>query len=307
MSRMRLFLLTAGPVFLVAASYWATMTDALRGGVPLAGQQAPRPADEPPPALAHACDVEAGRLRERLGPGCRVVIRPPYVLAGDLEEEALADWHARVIAPAAACLRREFFDREPNAPVAIILCSGDASYARFAARLDGRTSSLWYGYYQRDERRVVVNVSTGEGTLVHELVHALAHVDCPGLPEWFDEGLASLYEQCRFSADGRRLEGLSNWRLAPLRRAIEHNELQPLARLAAPGSIRRALEAIDYAHARYLCLYLQERGVLATYYRRLRDRLDFDPGGTSTLCDVLRVASPEAIDHDFVRWALTLR
>jgi hypothetical protein len=310
MSHLRLLTLTVGPVVLVAASYWLALPGTLRGVVgtqaPTAGQAA---AAEVPVAavdLVEACRDVARGLAARLGGGCRMVVRPPYVLAGDLDEAALAVWHDRLIVPIAAYLRREYFDREPEQPIAVVLCSGDAAYREFARRLDGRTSPLWYGYYQRNERRLVVNISTGEGTLAHELVHALVHADCPGLPEWFDEGLASLYEHSRFSDDGRRLEGLSNWRLAALRAGLERGDVQPLSRLAAPNSIRRAQEAVDYAEARYVCLYLQERGVLAAYYRRLRASLVDDPGGLRTLCEVL--GSPaDAVDRDFRRWVMTLR
>jgi hypothetical protein len=318
MSHLRLLTLTAGPVVLVAASYWLAAPGTVRGVDGTGGMRelaATTGPDVWPPevklpgvklAAAEACGEVARGLAARLGPGCRVVVRPPYVLAGDAEEAALAATYDRLIEPIAACLGREFFARAPERPIAVVLCSGDAAYREFARRLDGRTSPLWYGYYQRNERRLVVNMSTGEGTLAHELVHALVHADCPGLPEWFDEGLASLYEQSRFSDDGRRLEGLSNWRLAALRSALDRGGVQPLARLAAPHSIRRAYEAVDYAHARYLCLYLQERGLLAAYYRRLRAGLESDPGGLRTLCEVLG-APADVIDRDFRRWVQTLR
>ena len=318
MSHLRLLTLTAGPFVLVAASYWLAAPGMVRdvdgaSGVPALAERVDPDVWLPEVKLpgvklatAEVCAEVARGLAARLGPDCRVIVRPPYVLAGDLDEAALTAAYDRLIKPIAACLGREFFARRPDRPIAVVLCSGDTSYREFARRLDGRTSPLWYGYYQRNERRLVVNTSTGEGTLAHELVHALVHADCPGLPEWFDEGLASLYEQCRFSDNGRRLEGLSNWRLAALRSALDRGGVQPLARLAAPHSIRRAYEAVDYAHARYLCLYLQERGLLATYYRRLRANLEQDPGGLRTLCEVL--GSPaEAIDRDFRRWVTTLR
>ncbi|HUG89590.1 MAG TPA: hypothetical protein VML55_02070 [Planctomycetaceae bacterium] len=310
MSRTRTLTLTAGPVLLVGASYWLTMTRTVRGFVPPAERPAAAAAvtaepDEPLSQLDAACTRAAARLAEQLGSDRPIVIRPPYVLAGDLPEYTLTAWYEQLVRPLAGCLRREFFDRDPDRPIVIVLCPDESAYRRMAQVLDGRTSPLWYGYYRRDERRIVVNVSTGHGTLAHELVHALAHVDCPGLPEWFEEGLAALFEQFRFSDDGQRLEGLSNWRLAHLRGAIEHDRLRPLSRLA--GGAPPLLEPADYAHVRYLCLYLQERGLLAMYYRRLRANLDHDPGGLGTLCELLNVNSPEMIDRDFRAWALTLR
>ena len=37
-----------------------------------------------------------------------------------------------------------------------------------------------------------MNIGTGGGTLVHELTHSLIAFDFPHVPDWFNEGLASL-------------------------------------------------------------------------------------------------------------------
>ena len=42
-----------------------------------------------------------------------------------------------------------------------------------------------------------MNISTGGGTLVHEIVHPFIQSNFPNCPSWFNEGLGSLYEQCR--------------------------------------------------------------------------------------------------------------
>ena len=41
-----------------------------------------------------------------------------------------------------------------------------------------------------------MNIDTGGGTLVHEIVHPFIAANFPECPAWFNEGLASLYEQC---------------------------------------------------------------------------------------------------------------
>ena len=40
-----------------------------------------------------------------------------------------------------------------------------------------------------------MNIATGGGTLVHEIVHPFVEANFPGCPTWFNEGLGSLYEQ----------------------------------------------------------------------------------------------------------------
>jgi len=123
----------------------------------------------------------------------------------------------------------------------------------------------------------VLNISTGRGTLAHELTHALAHFDFPDMPEWFDEGLASLGEESEFSDDGLRLTGISNWRLNYVLPELRQNRLRPLQSLIVSGNVRPGYEAVDYAHARYFCLYLQQRQLLGPYYRKFRARAASDP------------------------------
>jgi hypothetical protein len=64
---------------------------------------------------------------------------------------------------------------------------------------------------------------------------------------------------------------------------------------------------INYAQARYLMLYLQEQGLLRTYYRRFRDGAKEDPSGLKTLKQVLKVEDLESFDKQWQKWVLTLR
>jgi hypothetical protein len=199
-----------------------------------------------------------------------------------------------------------YFDAVPDQPIAVLLFAGEESYRRHAEVLDGRQRPNYAGYYERSERRVVVNIATGNGTLAHELTHALAHFDFPAMPEWFDEGLASLAEQSEFSEDGLRLAGVSNWRLNYLQPALKRGQLRSVDSLIADGHVRPGQEAVDYAHARYLCLYLQERNLLAPYYRKFRANAGRDRAGLWTLCQLLGTDSLDTFDQQFREWAATL-
>jgi hypothetical protein len=235
-----------------------------------------------------------------------VIIRPPCVLGGNLSEAALDRHYADTIVPTARALFVSYVDREPTQPITLLLFAGDAAYRQHAQRLDGRHTVNYHGYYLREQRRALLNVATGRGTLAHELTHACVHEDFQRMPEWFDEGLAALHEESEFSADGLRLIGQTNWRLYYLLEALAHDELPPLAALVTRGTVRGGHEAIDYAHARYFCLYLQQRGLLEPFYRKFRDAVEQDSTGDRTLCRLLGVTSLAEIEGDFRQWIAAL-
>jgi hypothetical protein len=64
---------------------------------------------------------------------------------------------------------------------------------------------------------------------------------------------------------------------------------------------------MNYAHARYLLMYLQEKKLLTTYYERFRDNAKDDPQGLKTLEEVISPQGLEAFEKDWRRWVLSLR
>ena len=125
------------------------------------------------------------------------------------------------------------------------------------------------------------------------------------MPEWFDEGLASLHEQSRFSDDGLRLKGSSNWRINDLLPVVRSNRLHSLSELMSVQTVRTEEKAVHYAHARYFCLYLQSRNLLEPFYRKFRQTAEQDPTGIRTLSEVLQVDSLERVERDFRNWLLS--
>ncbi len=152
-----------------------------------------------------------------------VVPVPPFVVIGD---EPLAQVERRAhgtVEWAFTRLQQEYFPRSPEHTIDIWLFQNADSYRRHSRQLFGIDPSTPFGYFSQPNHALVMNISTGGGTLVHELVHPLMAANFPQCPAWFDEGLASLYEQCG-DRDGR-IWGYPNWRLRGLQRAIRAGQL----------------------------------------------------------------------------------
>jgi hypothetical protein len=195
-------------------------------------------------------------VRKRAPPGFTTLVVPPFVLAG-------------------------------GTLIEVWLFSGDESYRSHASAIFGHVPETPYGYYAPCDHALIMNVATGYGTLVHEMVHPFIEANFPDCPPWFNEGLASLYEQP--SDVGGHLHGGVNWRLAGLQQAILRHRTKPFAELMGLG--RRAFygddPGVNYAEARYLLYYLQEKGLLLDYYRHFHAAAAGDPTGYRTLQAVL--------------------
>jgi hypothetical protein len=224
-----------------------------------------------------------------------------------MSEERLDRWHRETIAPAAEAFAIQYFDTPPNQPITVLLFSGEESYNRYAKQLYGDENVSVYGYYKPERRTLVMNIGTGGGTLVHELAHALMAFDFPAVPDWFNEGLASLYEQCNFGEkNGKRtITGLVNWRLPKLQEAIRAEKLRSLESLITSNDFRGRNVGLNYAQARYFCMYLQEQGLLIKYYGAFRANCKDDPQGLKTVQKLLG-AKWKTVDDDYQEWVLSL-
>ncbi len=255
--------------------------------------------------LAASCRKSLDALRRKAGVNLTHKLDGPFLLAGDLSEAELNRIVDQTIRPAAEALWRQFFQTRPMEPITILLFAGEPSYERYARELFGDTRIPHFGYYRPADRALVMNLATGTGTLVHELVHALAAFDFPKMPDWFSEGLASLYEQCTLA--GGEIRGLPNWRLPDLQEALRKGTVRPLKELLTAAAFRGPGEGLNYAPARYFCLYMQDRDVLRMFYRRFRDGVAEDPTGLRFVEEVFRGEPLDRLDRDYGRWVLTLR
>ena len=122
------------------------------------------------------------------------------------------------------------------------------------------------------------------------------------MPEWFDEGLAALHEESDFNKNNTRLMGFTNWRLQHLLTGIRQQKLQSLREMMISQKLRSNVQEIDYAHARYFCLFLQQKNLLIPFYQQFRVHQIDDLHGIQTLLNLKGIESIEGIDAEFLEW-----
>lgn len=277
-----------------------------------AGCQAAAAAPAPPPESAEAAIARKtselhASWKERLAEEkFNAVVAPPFLIAGNGTPQQLAGYRDRTIVAAARALKAMYFKTELPEPVLILLFESEGPYRKLAKKWFDDADVPHYGFYRHSTRTMLMNVGTGTGTLVHELVHALIAPDFPAVPDWFNEGIASLYEQC--SIDGDTIRGHANWRLPALQKAIQDGKLRSLPDMIGDADFRNGERVgINYAQARYLMFYLQEKGLLRKFYEQFKTNHEKDPTGLATLKSVVGPQELDAFEKDWREWVLTLR
>jgi hypothetical protein len=279
---------------------------------PVAADPPSKPEPPPPPVEpAQPSDLAAhvDRLRDRFeARGWTVVAEPPFAVVGDGGGPRVTGYASGTIRWAVTHLEAAYFEAPPEHVITIYLFETSESYERHARELFGEPPDTPYGYYSPSDRALVMNIATGGGTLVHEIVHPYMAANFPSCPSWFNEGLASLYEQSAERHGGAvAIVGLTNWRLAGLQEALRTKTVPSFRTLCESGDGFYADDpGTNYAQARYLCYWLQEQGLLQRFYREFRASVVLDPSGYDTL---VRIAGPdmEAFRTRWEQFVLELR
>ena len=236
-----------------------------------------------------------------------IIIQPPFVVVGDESADVVKGHSERTVKWAVDKLKQDYFTKDPKEILDIWLFKDSASYERNAVTLFGGKPTTPYGYYSSTHKALVMNISTGGGTLVHEIVHPFIEANFPNCPPWLNEGLGSLYEQCG-EVDGH-IHGYTNWRLPGLQDAIKAGTLTSFKKLLAMDN--RTFYDDDrgsnYAQARYLCYYLQQRRLLVKFYREFHAHQKDDPSGYKTLQRILRARDMNAFRERWEKYVLSLK
>ncbi|HEU0010000.1 MAG TPA: hypothetical protein VFT34_09315 [Verrucomicrobiae bacterium] len=251
------------------------------------------------------------QLLARLPRGFTWTWQPPFVVVGDEPPNAVRQHATNTVKWAVDRLKRDYFKRDPSPIVEIWLFKDKTSYEKWARELFNDTPTTPFGYFSPQHNALLMNISTGGGTLVHEIVHPFVRANFPSCPAWFNEGLASLYEQS--GSKGDRIYGYPNWRLPALQEAIRTSKALPFEKLLAlpddefyGGSNSRSYSQ-HYAQARYLCYYLQEQGLLVKFYHAFVAGAKDDPTGVKTLKKVLGESDLEAFRHKWEKFVSGLQ
>ncbi len=233
-------------------------------------------------------DKHIADLKKRLpSSDFSIVVQQPFVVIGDEPESVVKERAEGTIKWAVEKLKQDFFTEDPKEILDIWLFKDAASYQRNARLLFNDNPSTPYGYYSRSHKALIMNISTGGGTLVHEIVHPFIEANFPSCPPWLNEGLGSLYEQCG-EEDGH-IHGYVNWRLPGLQKAIKAGEVGSFKDLMAldVNGFYSDSRGLNYAQSRYLCYYLQQKGLLFSFYKRFHANQKTDPTGYQTLKSIL--------------------
>jgi hypothetical protein len=282
--RRQLLVLIAGSPLVACGSARTDARPELRESPP---EPTPQPEPEPKQPPATTLDVHVAGLQAKFaGRGWTILAEPPFAVVGDGTRLDVQGHAAAIVRWSVRHLEAAYFEQPPAEIVTIYLFETAESYERHTKELCDDPPDTPYGFYSPSDHALVMNIGTGGGTLVHEIVHPYVETNFPECPTWFNEGLASLYEQSA-ERDGE-IVGLTNWRLAGLQTALREGTVPSFRELCETGEgFYTADPGSNYAQARYLCYWLQEQGLLRRYYTDFRTNCRDDPTGYATLVAIV--------------------
>ena len=235
-----------------------------------------------------------------------IVIQSPFVVVGDEPQQEVQKRAEGTVKWAVDKLKQDFFTKDPNVILDVWLFKDEASYEKHNRLIFGEQPTTPYGYYSSHHQALIMNISTGGGTLVHEIVHPFIESNFPACPPWLNEGMGSLYEQCG-EEDGH-IHGYTNWRLPGLQRAIKAGNVPPFKALLAmdTNAFYNEDKGVNYGQARYLCYYLQQKGLLIKFYQEFYARQKEDPTGYKSLQKVLNETNMVRFQKKWEKFVLGL-
>ena len=248
------------------------------------------------------------KLKKRMPEGnFHIRIQKPFVVIGDESPDRVRSRSIGTIKWSVDKLKKDYFKKDPLHIIDIWLFKNKTSYEKNCLKLFGSRPTTPYGFYSSENKALVMNISTGGGTLVHEIVHPFIESNFPKCPSWFNEGLASLYEQCR--EENGKIWGLTNWRLRGLQIHIKDKKVPTFQTLTSTSRYEfyREDPGTNYSQARYLCYYLQQKGKLRTFYHEFVKNVGQDPTGYKTLKKVLAIDDFAKFQKSWESYVMDLR
>lgn len=227
----------------------------------------------------------AEALRQRMGPGYRVLAVGRFLLSSPTHSEAELRTIAGRLEHFAGFLSREYGMAFAPRFITVHLAPTPQRMVAMALQVHGlRASEMTLGYtFQNDLSVSAMMQTTAAGTLLHELFHLGVRANFGDIPSWLDESLASLYETS--TAVGDTYLGEPNWRGHVLQtmgvsRGVRLRELVgylsadrvDVPRGEAMERMRPDEAAYEAALGRYFVLYLQEQRQLKAVYQAFANK-----------------------------------
>jgi len=261
-----------------------------------------------PAAAGPDYEAHLEALRKRVPEkGFTIIVQKPFVVIGDERPTVVKARAERTVKWAVSRLKHMYFKKNPDEIIDIWLFKDKVSYRKHAWEIFGDKPTTPYGYSSSAHKALIMDISTGGGTLVHEIVHPFMATNFPECPAWLNEGLGSLYEQS--SGKGKNIIGLTNWRLPGLQKAIKAGTVPSFEKLTSTTDheFYNRDSGTNYAQARYLCYYLQEKKLLTKFYHSFHADQKKDPTGYKTLKKILGEDDMKAFQETWEAYVLKLR
>lgn len=245
-------------------------------------------------------------VKETMPPGFTLVWEKPFLVIGNESPDKVRERAKNVVAWTRDLLLKDFFPKAPEQMEDVWVFKDAATYEKYSRELFNTVPETPYGFYLSSARAMLMNISPGYGTLTHELVHPFMHANWPDGPAWLNEGLGSLFE-FPGERDGHFI-GQLNWRLPAVQEAIRDKSVPRISALVktTENEFYDDPTGVHYAMARYLCYWLQERGLLIKFVQRAQALKAEDKTGLRALTEVLG-GDPDTFQKDWEKFTASLR
>jgi hypothetical protein len=128
--------------------------------------------ETPVPSIELEYDKERARIEKLVSQeNMTVLVQAPFIVVGDEAPAVVKQRTNRTVKWAVEHLKDQYFEKDPDHIIAIWLLKDSNSYYKHAKQFFGDDPSTPFGYYSPSDKAMVMNIETGGGTLVHEIVH----------------------------------------------------------------------------------------------------------------------------------------
>lgn len=245
-------------------------------------------------------------MKELMGRDYTYVEKDELLVVSDLDMKTLHPLVSLDFLVYINVLKRDFFDKriavsakKPQVLLTVFLFKNRESYVQglrkigisVAAEDETNQSALRNGYYYGGGGRnyIVINYrddyEAGLASYAHEVTHALIRKEFPKVPEWLNEGLATMIGRSRVV--NSQLQPAKRSGLDRTKSALDKDELHSLPELFSLTGAEFSAKRNNLRHydaSEQFCRFLHSRNQLRRLYHGLRD----DSGKRETNEEIMR-------------------